>query len=197
MKTDAKKSRPWVIVALLVLGGLALLALRPERSVALEVPRNELTLRDGRLYLTNGIAPFRGIMIDAYPGGAISSRSEVVDGKLHGLSEGWHTNGQLQVVEHFREGVSHGARTKWRADGSKLSEAQIVQGKMEGMFRTWHENGELAEEMQMSAGAVHGSARAFYPSGYMKTLARLTNGSLLEKSEWKDQEMKAPESSNN
>ena len=41
-----------------------------------------------------------------YEGGTIQSRSHVLNGVLNGLSEGWYTNGILQVAEHFEQGNS-------------------------------------------------------------------------------------------
>lgn len=145
-----------------------------------------MALRDGVWYRTGQATPFSGVIVDHYESGARKWRCEVVQGLVHGVTEGWFTNGQLQVTEHFSAGVSSGLRTKWHPNGRKLSEVMIVHGKLEGTFRRWTEDGKLSEEIEMRNGTPDGLSRAFYPSGYLKAQARLRNGKVLEQNSWED-----------
>ncbi len=43
--------------------------------------------------------------------------AQVEEGLLHGVSDGHHPNGQLQVREHSEKNISHGLRTKWFESG--------------------------------------------------------------------------------
>jgi antitoxin component YwqK of YwqJK toxin-antitoxin module len=167
-------------VALAIAAGAYWLWRAPTPAAPRQVPLSELVLRDGRLHWQDEAKPFTGVIFDRYLDGALKSRSTMVDGLLHGVSEGWHTNGVLQVREHFRHGVSHGLRTKWSPEGHKISEATIEDGKITGTFRRWHENGVLAEEVEMKDGQPHGRSRAFYPDGSLKAEARLESGRVLE-----------------
>ena len=168
---------------------LLLLLLRAPQSVAVEeVSRDQLVLRDGRLYRLDYPVPFAGVMREVHADGTLKSRSHLAHGRLEGLSEGWHTNGVKQVEEHFRAGVSHGPRTKWHDNGRKLSEVEIVNGQLEGTFRRWHEEGSLAEEIALKHGQPDGLSRAFYPSGCLKAEARLAAGRVLEQQHWHDGE---------
>jgi hypothetical protein len=151
-----------------------------------EVPRAQLTLREGLLYSKDTAVPFTGIVTEYYEGGGRKSRSVVAQGFLEGLSEGWHTNGQKQIEEPFHAGVSHGRRVKWHPNGQKLAEVQVVQGQLEGLFRRWHANGALAEEIPMKAGQPDGPSRAFYPSGSLQAEARLQAGQVLEPHHWQN-----------
>ena len=179
------------LAAVISLVSVALLFWFPRKPAqSPEVHRSELTLSAGRLYRQGETSAFTGWLIEPYPEGARKSRSRIVNGVLHGLSEGWHTNGQLQVREHFRSGVSHGVRERWHLNGSKMSEVTIVEGKLDGTFRRWHENGKLAEEIQIRQGAPDGLSLAYYPSGFLKARARLANGKVLETNSWKDGELK-------
>lgn len=138
--------------------------------------RQFATLKDGRLHRTGAAQPFTGVLLDHYGSGQLQSRSQVVDGRLHGLSEGWHTNGVLQVREHFQLGVSHGIRTKWHANGAKLSEATIVLGQLEGTFQQWHESGVLARQIEMKSGKPDGWSRAFDDTGALTAQVLLKEG---------------------
>lgn len=170
------------------LAGLLWVGLRARKPSLEEVPREHLTLREGRWCVAEHQTPFTGFLVERYESGQVKSRSLVRQGLLEGWSEGWYTNGQKQVVECFHAGVSHGLRTKWHANGGKLSEALIVEGRLEGTFRRWNEDGTLAEEIEMKAGQPDGISRAYYPSGFLKAEARLRDGKLLEQKLWREGE---------
>lgn len=165
----------------------------PSRRVApATVSRTNLILVSGRLCLVGQEQerPFSGVMVEHAADGALRSRSAVENGLLHGLSQGWHTNGRLQVAEHFREGISHGVRTKWYANGLKLSEGEIVDGEFHGTFRRWSESGSLAKEIEFVRGRPHGTALAYFESGYVQTWARVEEGTVKERKSWNDREQK-------
>lgn len=152
------------------------------------------TLRIGDRLFVKGQTnhPFTGFVLERYSSGSPKSRSAFKDGALHGLSEGWHTNGVIQVREQFRRGVSHGTRTKFYADGARLSEAAIVDGELSGVYRKWHENGQLSQEITMKNGQPDGVSRSWYPSGHLKAEAVLEMGEVIEQKFWDDGEMETP-----
>ena len=177
---------------------VAVLLLRPTASprrvknpdVPAAVARTNLVLYAGRLCMAGQTNAFTGLMIEHAATGSLRSRSSISNGLLQGLSEGWHTNGQLQVAEHFKEGVSHGIRTKWYVDGTKLSEAMIVDGRLNGSFRRWYETGALAEEVEMKSGEPDGIAKAYFPNGSLKSQATLQRGKVVDQKFWKNGESK-------
>ncbi len=161
-----------------------------EKTSLPEVLRSELTSRDGLLFQELGTEPFTGFMIESYKDGILKSRSQVQEGLLHGVSDGYHSNGQLQVREHFEENASHGLRTKWFESGIKMSEATVVEGQLDGTFQRWDETGTLVEQIELRAGKAHGSSRAFYPSGYLKAQASMQDGEVINQQSWPDNETK-------
>lgn len=159
--------------------------------VAVEASRAELELRSARLYRLGASNTFNGWLVEFHKDDSPRSRSAITNGQLHGLSQGWHTNGQLQVSEQFVEGVSQGTRTKWSAGGAKLSEAAIVNGQFHGTYRRWHENGALAEQVEFSAGQPEGVSLAWFESGFLKARAASRAGQVIKQEHWKDGEMNA------
>ena len=199
-RTRSAKTK-WVIgfLGLVLAGALVTLMVRwldpmsPAQSIEVApvaVSRTNLVLVAGRLCMVGQTNAFTGLMFEHSYGGTLRSRSAVTNGLLHGLSEGWYTNGQLQVTEHFKEGVSHGVRAKWHPNGAKLSEGGIVDGKFHGTFRRWSESGTLAEQIEFASGQPHGLSLAWYPSGFLKTRARMNQGKVVEEKLWKDGESK-------
>lgn len=151
-----------------------------ELTPEVEVLSSELSLVDGQLRRKGDATPFTGVMIERYPDGKPKSRSAISNGVMHGVSEGWFTNGVKQVTEHFLSGTSHGQRTKWHLNGMKQSEAQIANGKLTGQFRRWDEQGKLSEEIEMVNGEPHGLSRAYHPDGTLKAEVRLDKGKVID-----------------
>lgn len=86
-----------IVVLVAILGGVIFLATRhrPLPTTTLpEVHRKNLELRAERWYAPGQTNGFTGLLFDTYDDGAMKSRSAVSNGFLHGLSQGWHTNGQ-------------------------------------------------------------------------------------------------------
>ena len=151
-----------------------------------EVLASSLEQSADGLHLPGRAETFTGLMIERYPTGSLKSRSQIVNGQLNGLSDGWHRNGVLQVREHFEHGVSHGPRLKWHENGRKLSEAMIVNGRITGTFRRWHDSGALAEESQFKNGQPDGVARSFRPDGQLAAWVRMKAGKALESKFWNE-----------
>lgn len=167
---------------------LAILLLRPSKDA--EPPAepkptvrqtllSETSKTNDLIHVTGESEPFTGDIVEYYRDGKLKSRTCVSNGLLEGISLGWFTNGIMQVKEPFRAGKSHGKRTKWNADGSKLSEAEIVEGELHGMFRRWHENGQLSQQLPMKHGQADGVSQAWHPSGRLKARVALTNGVVV------------------
>ena len=144
-----------------------------------EVSRDQLRLVDGRWWRAGDAAPFTGVMVERYPEGALRTRSEILEGKLDGVCEGWTPEGALEVRESFRAGVSHGLRTRWYAHGVRRSEATVVDGRMDGVFVSYHPDGSLAESVPMKEGLPHGVSRAYHPDGRLKAEVELDRGQVV------------------
>lgn len=183
----------WLLALVGVLGlGTVLWRGRPVPAEPPSELAANLSLREGRLHRAGAGGPFSGWMLERYPEAALKSRSRVVDGRLNGVSEGWHANGGLQVREHFVAGLSEGPVTKWHPDGTRRSEGTAHGGQLEGVFRRWHENGQLAEELTLRAGLADGLSRAWFPDGSLKAEVTLRAGQVLTQKFWKEGEQPPP-----
>jgi antitoxin component YwqK of YwqJK toxin-antitoxin module len=177
-------------VLVVALGGWAWLRHPPPQKItaAPAVPRTSVVLREGRWYHPPETNAFAGWLVEFYPDGKLLSRSAVSNGLLNGVSEGWYTNSQIQVREHYKDSVADGLRQKWYENGQAKSEATIVAGKLEGLFRSWHENGRLAERIELVQGHPNGEAWAFYSSGFAKAKTEVRAGQVLAQKRWEDGE---------
>ena len=164
--------------------------LPPATPSLVELNRTNLMRLQNHWCLVGQTNPFTGVMLEFYPGGARMSRSVISKGLLNGLSQGWFTNGQMQVQETYHDNRSDGLRTKWYPNGQKLSEATIVQGQIEGVFRHWHIDGSLAEEIPRHDGRQEGIGRAYYPSGFLAEEVEVRAGKVVTKRTWKPEDRK-------
>jgi antitoxin component YwqK of YwqJK toxin-antitoxin module len=160
---------------------------------------DELKKEENGLHFKSTGELFTGYLTEYYPvsktnqlqqvqdgGSQLKSRSVVRGGKLNGLSEGWYSDGQQQVVEVFVDGKSHGVRVKWHRNGWKAAEDSIEHGELNGVCRKWHDNGQLAEEMAMVDGQADGQARSWHPDGSQKAEVLLEKGKVVKQQFWEE-----------
>jgi antitoxin component YwqK of YwqJK toxin-antitoxin module len=151
---------------------------RPETIVT--VGLEDTTRTNGLFYVVGESLPFSGQVIEQFDSGSLKARTMIQQGLLDGLSEGWFDNGQMQIQEHFKLGISEGKRLKWHLNGNLKSEVEIVNGELDGLFHEWHENGFLAREIDLSMGLAHGKSRSWFSSGYLQARAVLESGELVK-----------------
>ncbi len=176
-----------LLAGLVVAGGWAwILHDRHSRASIRELPRNELELRDGILYAANETAAFSGRIFEDYRPGRRKLEIGIQNGRADGLTRGWYENGQMEVEETFRNGVSNGPRTRWHANGTRKSLAQIVSGEVVGEFLEWHENAQLATRMTVRGGKPSGLAEAWYPGGALRSRTEFKNGEMIGRKEFPD-----------
>ena len=44
----------------------------------------------------------------------------------------WHPNGQINLLETYKENILHGLWTRWTKEGVKIEEKHYLEGKEEG-----------------------------------------------------------------
>jgi hypothetical protein len=149
-----------------------------QRQAVVSVDRASLEVRDGVWYVPNQTQPFCGYVLDHDTAGRLRVRSAVFNGRLHGDSVGWDTNGVPELQETFREGIPEGTRITWYPSGRKRSEGSLVNGLQQGTFRQWDEAGGLSIEAQFVDGKPHGMSRSWHPDGSIKVEALMHRGTI-------------------
>ena len=177
------KKRPVIYTIIGLLAVFILLIMfwpKPEPEKLKEMDIQELVSENGRMVLKTTKSPFTGIVVDRRRDGSVISKSIMKEGKLHGLSDGFFTNQQIQVREMFESGVSNGKRITWYSNGSTQTVAEIHLGVLDGPFLRYHENGSLSEKVIMKNGQPDGLAQAWYPNGNPKSIVTLKGGEVVE-----------------
>lgn len=161
-------------------------------SAPLSMARFRLENKAGQFFRPGSTVTFTGWITDHTPDGKVRLKTAVLDGRLHGLSEGWTTNGTLELRESFHRGLPHGLRMTWHANGQKRSEGRILFGLQQGVYRQWTETGALMAEADFKDGKPHGLSRAWHPSGCLKAEALMNHGEVVTRHFYPDGAQREP-----
>jgi antitoxin component YwqK of YwqJK toxin-antitoxin module len=83
----------------------------------------------------------------------------------HGLSQHWHTNGQLAFSGQYDYDKSIGTFTYWYSNGHKASEGEFKNDQLHGTWVWWHGNGQKSAIGQYRDGAHIGQWRWWAENG--------------------------------
>lgn len=115
---------------------------------AYQVTRHEydqnFETRYGLLYLSTSNIPLSGriLTIDSGENGDfVFSDEHWKDGKKHGKSSKWFTNGVKMYERHYHEGKWHGTVTRWWPNGQKMYVRAYSNGVRHGEEATWRSDG--------------------------------------------------------
>jgi len=65
---------------------------------------------------------------------------------LDGTAVKWRTDGSLEAIETFKEGVASGSSRSWYPNGQLMVDRKTLGGRKEGQCTAWYPNGNLKEQ---------------------------------------------------
>lgn len=97
------------------------------------------------------------------------------EGKLQGLRQEWHPNGQLAKQLNFEHGKEQGDRQKWYPNGQLEEKIHFIHGKQQGTACWYYDNGQLSLEIDLENGLREGLFRSYYRSGVLSAEGQYKN----------------------
>ena len=100
--------------------------------------------RYGLLYLKASNDPFSGRILTVEMGDSgefVSSDETWKEGKKHGKSSKWFSNGIKMYERNYNEGRWHGSVTRWWPNGQKMYVRAYTNGVRHGSEATWRSDG--------------------------------------------------------
>ena len=100
--------------------------------------------RYGLLYLKSSNDPFSGriLTVDIGESGEyVSSDESWKEGRKHGKSSKWFSNGIKMYERNYREGRWHGSVTRWWPNGQKMYVRAYTNGVRHGSEASWRSDG--------------------------------------------------------
>jgi antitoxin component YwqK of YwqJK toxin-antitoxin module len=123
--------------------------------------------------------PKDGKHTETWPDGKPKLEAHYKDGKLHGLLQRWHENGQLAAHEEYHEGKWEGRRAAWWENGQVQFDWQYHEGKLrQGTWESFHANGASWTSWRMGAGGK---------APDQEQVAYHDNGKVHYRGKWKDE----------
>jgi len=112
-----------------------------------------------------------------YENGCHHEKFYYINGKIVGLYQSWHPNGQLSEQCTFNEkGKREGLTQRWYDNGQLHSEYTYKNGNRDGLYREWYTNGQLAVEYTYKDGKADGTYRHWHENGQLQIECTYING---------------------
>ena len=121
-------------------------------------------------------APFSGVAVTRYPGGALATRETWIAGRRHGLSIGWHENGSLAAMRRYASGEKDGVHAGWWRDGRERYRMRFENGRLQGESLEWYDNGVLSTKLAYVDGRQSGLQAGWDRSGKQRFAYAMRDG---------------------
>lgn len=126
-----------------------------ERSVKVDLEKRYVWYRSNMLMSTKG--GYDGALLNGSYLERDKEKHLLVQGQYrYGLQDGlwkyWHTNGELQKIEHWHKGEKHGEELSFNDKGTLLKKAYYKNNVLHGLYKQFNENGDLVEDKTMKHG---------------------------------------------
>jgi antitoxin component YwqK of YwqJK toxin-antitoxin module len=84
---------------------------------------------------------------------------------LHGTAVKWRTDGSLEAIETYIDGIATGRSRQWYPNGQLMLEINVLAGRNEGQCTAWYPNGSLREQGSYKNGLREGLWKHYSEDG--------------------------------
>lgn len=153
-------------------------------TIAKVLPEISILNTDTALHNNNGTWFYKNKKANGYilerKGSALITKLPVLDGKENGIANGWfetgekryerrfkngdregthkiwYKNGQLAVINVYKNDKLHGEQTSFFESGNPWQSLQYVNGYEEGKQKTWNDSARLINNFTVKNGKLYG-----------------------------------------
>jgi antitoxin component YwqK of YwqJK toxin-antitoxin module len=105
--------------------------------------------------------------------GALASLRTFAEGRLVGISRGWHAGGGLWYEGHYVANDRHGIWRYYHPDGSRQMVEHFRAGKRRGISRNWFAGGQLHTVSYFDDDEPRGLLQQWYPNGQRRVYSQV------------------------
>jgi antitoxin component YwqK of YwqJK toxin-antitoxin module len=138
------------------------------------------------LYAPGKKTPYTGWAKLMSKKGQVENLEHYKDGKQHGLEIMWYENGQKYSEINYRDGKKHGLQNLWYENGQKESELTRKDGEFHGPVTKWWENGNMCYSKNYLDGEYHGLSTEWHENGQKKNETNYKDGEKNGLQTWWD-----------
>ena len=121
--------------------------------------------------------PFTGEIVKMYENGKVHSKTNYVNGQMHGVSDSWYADGHLLESRHYTKGYKTGIHKGWWQNSKKKFIYSFNDtGQYEGELLEWTETGQPYKIMNYKNGKEAGHQRIWDEEGNIKSNYTAING---------------------
>ena len=132
------------------------------------VSMDDLVERDDLHYKKFSNTPFTGEI-----SGKKTGRFKA--GKRHGEWLFYNENGQLLLLQSYKNGILNGLQNSYNGNGIEYSD-NYQNGKLEGVSKSFYNNGKLLSEGHYKTGKQDGTFRNYYGNGQIRWKGNFSQG---------------------
>lgn len=111
-----------------------------------------------------------------YSSGAKNEECTFEQDSLQGERKLFYENGQLQVIENYKNNRYEGKYLSYYNDGKIEQEGLYQNNEMSGEWKTFYKSGQLKETVNFARNLENGPFKEFYENGKLKTEGTYSDG---------------------
>lgn len=118
---------------------------------------------NGVYYFDNKL--FSGYIISKYNDSITKSIGSFYEGKRHGITKSFFSNGKLESERNYKNGIGYGKHYGYWKNGNMKFEFIYHNDKREGLQKQWYENGNQYFELTFLNDKENGMQKAWRENG--------------------------------
>jgi antitoxin component YwqK of YwqJK toxin-antitoxin module len=163
-----------ICIALLLFGCSAPIAEKPnnifEKVDVSQIPKDTIFSNSQSLKLQNGVyyydnKPFSGYIKSTYNSNILQSIGSYLQGKQHGTTQTFFTNGKLETERNYRNGIGYGRHFGFWENGKMKFDFMYFNDKREGVQKQWYVSGNPYYELTFADDKENGMQKAWRENG--------------------------------
>jgi antitoxin component YwqK of YwqJK toxin-antitoxin module len=135
-----------------------------------QIPNITIFENDAKLNPQNGVyyfnnKPFSGYIKSNYNFDSLKSTASYFQGKQHGITQTFFSNGKLETERNYKNGIGYGRHFGYWENGNMKFDFTYYDDKREGIQKQWYESGSKYYELSFSGDRENGMQKAWRENG--------------------------------
>jgi antitoxin component YwqK of YwqJK toxin-antitoxin module len=111
-----------------------------------------------------------------FPSGKLRQESYYRNDSIDGVQKFFYENGQVEIIEHLKNGSFEGKYQHFYPDGTLDNEGIYQNNEMTGAWVFHYKNGMIKEVVNFKKNEENGQFKEYYNNGILKTEGAYLNG---------------------
>lgn len=118
----------------------------------------------------------QGLYVKSYENGKVYEEAQYKDDKLDGQRKIYYENGEVELIENYKNGLFDGPYQEFYEEGKLQLEGLYVDNVATGDWKKYYKNGQVMEVVKMANNLENGPFVEYYENGKIKTEGTYLDG---------------------